>query len=111
MRQIGPTQLVGGVLVAPGCGQTPLTKRDLTKYVASAGPERLGSGRPNIGYCIGLNFNLIPQGVYPAGLLKGAKRAIFVAGQGLTCASPPPGYKHHGFATPDMSVPAGTYAL
>ncbi len=111
MQEIGPTQLVGGVLVAPGCGQTPLTKRDLTRYVKSAGSEQLNPGRPNIGYCMGLNFNLIPQGVYPAGLLKGAKRAIFVAGQGLTCASPPPGYKHHGFATPDMSVPADTYAL
>jgi hypothetical protein len=111
MQEIGPTQLVGGVLVAPGCGSTPLTKRDLTKYVQSAGPEQLSSSRPNIGYCVGLNFNLIPQGVDPAGLLKDAKRAIFVAGQGLTCAAPPPGFKHHGFATPDMSVPADTYPL
>ena len=91
MRRFGPTELVGGALVAPACGRPSLTERDLTPYVERYRAEQLRS-RPNIGYCIGLNFNLLPQGLYPALLLEGAKRAVVVAGQGLTC-SVPEGYK------------------
>ena len=40
---------------------------------------------------------------------KGATIANFVAGQGLTCAQPPPGYVRHGFATSDLGVPPGIY--
>jgi serine/threonine protein kinase len=40
---------------------------------------------------------------------KGATLANFVAGQGLTCAQPPPGYVRHGFATSDLGVPPGVY--
>jgi hypothetical protein len=105
LSAIGPTQLVGGMLVAPACGQPSLAARDLTSFV-----EQLhqAAGK-SIGYCTGVNFNLIPQGLYPAGTLKSATPANFVAGRGLTCLPPPAGYKHHGFATADMSVPANTY--
>lgn len=40
---------------------------------------------------------------------KGATLANFIAGQGLTCAQPPPGYVRHGFATSDLGVPPGFY--
>ena len=40
---------------------------------------------------------------------KGARPANFVAGQGLTCAQPPPGYVRHRFATSDLGVPPGVY--
>jgi hypothetical protein len=110
MQRFGPTQLVGGMLVAPGCGQPSLASRDLTSFVQRFRQEELGS-RPNIGYCLGHYYYRLPKEIYPAGVLKGARPANFVAGQGLTCAPPPAGYKHHGFATPDMGVPADTYPL
>ncbi len=109
MARFGKVEAVGGVLVSPACGEKPLTTRNLSSYVERYRQEQLHS-RPNIGYCIGLNFNLIPQGMEPAGPLVGAKKAIVVAGQGLTCAAPPAGYKYRGFATSEMSVPADTYA-
>ena len=40
---------------------------------------------------------------------NGATFANFIAGQGLTCAQPPPGYVRHGFATSDLGVPPGLY--
>jgi hypothetical protein len=40
---------------------------------------------------------------------KGATFANFIAGQGLTCAQPPPGYVRHGLATSDLGVPPGVY--
>jgi len=39
----------------------------------------------------------------------GATPANFIAGTGLTCAPPPAGYTHQGFATGDMNVDANTY--
>ena len=108
MRRFGPTQLIGGMLVAPACGHASLAERDLTSFVQRDTHEVIGEA-PNIGYCIGPHFNLLPEGLYPAGILQGARRAIVVAGAGLTCESPPAGYTRHGFATPDMSVPANTY--
>ena len=109
MARFGPVELIGGVLVAPACGHASLRHRNLTRYVASYRAENAAS-RPNIGVCQGLTFSQIPQGLIPAGPLAGARRAIVVAGQGLTCAAPPAGYTHRGFATPEMSVPADTYA-
>jgi hypothetical protein len=41
----------------------------------------------------------------------GAPVAHVVAGVGLTCDPPPPGYVLKGFATPDYSVPEHTYPL
>ena len=107
MASFGPVELIGGVLVSPACGHESLTHRNLTRYVASYRAENAAS-RPNIGFCQGLTFTEIPQGLVPAGPLAGARRAIVVAGQGLTCAAPPAGYRHRGFAT--QSVPADTYA-
>jgi hypothetical protein len=109
MRRFGRTQLVGGVLVAPACGQAPLTHRDLTTYVR-AYQEQLLHPR-DIGYCVGSNFYLVPVGLYPAGPLNGARRAIFISGRGLSCPPVPTGYKRHGFATTDLNVPAHTYPL
>ena len=109
LARLGPVERIGGVYVAPACGAPSLVQRDLSSYVRQyAGLDH--TARPNIGYCIGLTFNQIPQGIDPAGLLKGARRAIMVAGQELTCAAPPAGYKRHGFATAAMQVPPGTYA-
>jgi hypothetical protein len=110
MRSFGPTERIGGVIVSPACGQPPLTTRNLERYVKADPYEVIGSA-PNVGYCQGLTYSELPQGLYPVDLLAGARRAIFVAGQGVTCAPPPPGYKRHGFATSDMSVPANTYPL
>jgi hypothetical protein len=110
MRRFGPTERIGGVLVAPACGQPSLETHNLARFVASYDAESARS-LPNVGWCVGLNFNLLPQGLVPAGPLAGARRAIYVTGQGITCAAPPAGYKHHGFASTDLGVPANTYAL
>jgi hypothetical protein len=109
MRTFGPVERIGGALVSPACGQPALTKRNLTGVVQTYLQER--QSQANIDYCLGSNLAALPEGLYPARLLQGATRARFVVGQGLTCAQPPAGYKHRGFATPDMSVPANTYPL
>lgn len=104
MQRFGQKRLVGGVIVSPACGQPPLTKRNLTAFV-----RKEKRSTYNIGYCVGPNFVLLAADLYPAGPFKGAKSANAIAGVGLTCASPPAEYKHRGFATPDMGVPANTY--
>jgi hypothetical protein len=109
MERIGPTELVGGMLVSPACGRRTLRARDLSSFVARDPDTTIGSA-PNIGWCVGVNFNLLPQGTYPAGPLAAAKLGIVVQGKGLTCPPPPSGYERRGFATPDMGVPADTYA-
>ncbi|HWB22718.1 MAG TPA: hypothetical protein VG652_07500 [Gaiellaceae bacterium] len=110
MAQIGPTQLVGGMLVSPACGKPSLATRDLAAYVAKDTHETIGAA-PNVGYCLGNNFDELPEGLDPAGVLVGAKRAVFIAGQGLTCNAPPAGYIRRGFANADEGVPADTYAF
>lgn len=110
MRRFGPTQRVGGMLVAPACGHRSLAARDLSSFVGTYLRQQRRQP-PRIGYCLGLNFNLVPRGLDPAGPLQGARRAIYVAGQGLTCAAPPTGYKRRGFAPVELSVPPHTYAF
>lgn len=110
LEQIGPAQLVGGVLVSPACGKPSLATRNLARYVAQDTHETIGAA-PNVGYCLGGNFDELPEGLDPAGVLAEAKRAIFVAGQGVTCKAPPADYVRHGFATANQGVPADTYAL
>ncbi len=107
LRRFGPTQAIGGVLVSPACGDPPLTDRDLSRFVAAY--RREVRSRPNVGYCVGRNFSLVPDGLDPAGPLAGARRAIFVAGRGVTCPPAPPGFRRRGFATAAMNVPPGTY--
>jgi hypothetical protein len=106
MRAFGPTERIGGVLVSPACGRPSLAARDLSAFVARY--EQQLRSRPNIGWCTGVNFNLLPQGLAPSGVLTGAKRAIFVEGTGLTCPPAPDGYRRRGFAT--ENVPPHTYA-
>ncbi len=108
LRAFGATERVGGAVVAPACGRRSLATRDLTVYVHRYRAELAGS-RPNIGYCRATYFYELPEGLYPAGPLAGARRARFVAGQGLTCALPPKGFVHRGFAPADLGVPANTY--
>jgi hypothetical protein len=105
LREIGPTELVGGLYVSPACGRPSLVHRDLSAYVAAAAHAR----NSNIGWCTGVNFNLLPGSVVPAGALSSAKIAHLVAGVGLTCLPPPAGYKFRGLAPPDLGVPANTY--
>jgi hypothetical protein len=107
MHSFGPTQLTGGLFVAPACGQPSLTKRNLASYVQAYREQLAHPG--DIGYCLGTNFNLVPSGMVPAGILKDATPAIVVAGTGLTCPPAPAGYKHRGYATPEMGFPADTY--
>ena len=71
--------------------------------------RRLDRSRANVGYCSGLTFSEVPEGLDPAGPLAGAQRANFVDDRGLTCAAPPPGFVRRGFATAAMGVPPGTY--
>jgi hypothetical protein len=105
MRRIGPIQVVGGVHVSPACGYPPLSRPNLNRYLAS---YRANEGA-NIGYCVGASLTTLPYGLEPAGGLAGARRAIFVAGRGLTCPPAPPGFKRHGFASETLGVPARTY--
>jgi len=105
MRSLGSSELIGGLLVAPACGQPSLTRRDLRPYLM----QYSHNSNSNIGYCTGANFIALPATLDPAGPIAGAKHANFVAGQGLTCAPPPAGYARHGFATPAMGEPGNTY--
>jgi hypothetical protein len=105
LRTLAPTELDGGVYVAPACGRPSLLRRDLQSYA------RKLLDVPNIGYCVGGSFEEIPATLYPSGALAGSKPANYVAGQGLTCAGPPAGYTRHGFATADLGVPANVYPL
>jgi hypothetical protein len=107
MAALGPTGLVGGMLVAPACGRSPLTSRDLGGYVTRYGNQP--GKRPKIAWCIAGRFFTHPEGSEPTGANAGATQAIFVEGVGLTCGSPPPGYTHHGYADPSLGVPAGIY--
>jgi hypothetical protein len=108
MRRFGPVQQIGGVLVAPACGQPSLATRDLTSFVARYRSQQKAS-RPNVGWCVGTNFVTLPQGLVPVGAFHGGRKAWFVAGQGVTCAAPPDRYKRRGFAPASLGVPDGTY--
>jgi hypothetical protein len=63
-----------------------------------------------IGYCLGDQFIQLDYD-QPAldPRYKGAVYANFVAGKGLTCAPPPPGYKRRGLAPLGLGVPPGIY--
>ena len=63
--------------------------------------------RPSIAWCKDGEFFTLPEGVDPSGDHAGATHASFVEGTGLTCSPPPPGYKHHGYAS--EGVQPGTY--
>jgi len=104
MRSFGPVQEVGGLLVAPACGRPSLQTRNLAPYVEAA--QRLDA---NIGWCTGVNYTSVPEGLIPAGPLRAARHANFIEGKGLTCLPPPAGYKREGFAPADLGVPANTY--
>jgi hypothetical protein len=109
LRSLGSAQRIGGVVVSPACGRPSLLRRDLTGVVRTYRAERRSNA--NIAYCVGSDLRSLPQGLSPTGDLKGASRALFVSGQGLTCAAPPAGYRRHGSATAAMNVPPGTYPL
>ena len=104
MRSFGPVELIGGILVAPACGHPSLRTRNLTKYV-----EETKQLNANIGWCTGVNYTSVSEGLIPAGPLRAARHANFIAGKGLTCLPPPAGYKRRGFAAADLGVPANTY--
>ncbi len=108
MRTFGPTERVDGLLVWPACTRPPLAPGALARYAASYRHE-LATPRPNIGWCKGGTYGTLRTGLYPAGAFAGATKAIFVAGHGITCNPPPPGYRRHGFAAADLGVPADTY--
>ncbi len=108
MRAFGSVQPIGGVLVAPACNHRSLRNRNLDRFVTEYLQEA-SRDRANIAYCSAGSFLTIPQGLDPAGDLKGATRATFVTGPGVTCDPPPAGYVRHGFATD--GVPPDTYAL
>ena len=107
LRRFGRVQLVGGMYVAPACGDPPLTTRNLTPYVTAY----QHAAHSNIAYCAGSNFLTVPASLYPSGGAAGTTPANMVEGQGLTCLAPPAGYTRHGFATADMGVPPGIYPL
>jgi hypothetical protein len=108
LRTLATVERVGGMLVAPACNKPPFTARELAAPAARYRQE-LATSRPNIGWCTGGAFHPIRVGLYPAGDLTGATKAIYVKGEGITCSQPPAGYKHRGFAKPDLGVPANTY--
>ena len=108
LRSFGPVHNVGEMLVAPGCGRPPLTERDLGAFARLVhDQDRSGS---KIAYCLDGYFYELPAGFAPANVLSGATRALYVEGQGLSCAVPD-GYRRHGFATAEMGVPPRTYPL
>ena len=105
MRRFGPVERIGGVLVAPACGQPPLTTRNLTtlEQVAAAESNR------TVEFCGGTSLVGLPGGLYPTGIIDRARIADYVAGYGLSCSAIPSGYSRHGFAPASLNVPAQTY--
>ncbi len=106
MRAFGPVEQIGGVEVAPACGQPSLAARPL-----AAGTRRMLTqqrrGQPTR-YCLdGYTYEL-PAGLHPGGTIAGATRAVFVAGHGLACSAPS-GYAPHGYAPASANVPSDTY--
>src|SRR5262249_55841667 len=108
MRRLGPTELVGGVLVAPPCPAPVVAPRRLASYAASYREEPHLS-RSNISWCLGGRYFTMQQGLVPFGPSTGARRAIFVSGSGVSCLAPPAGYTDHGYAPANLGVPAHTY--
>ncbi len=106
LRGLGPVQRIGGVYVAPACGQPSLATRPLpasTELMLTEQQHGVSIAYCHDGYTIDL-----PVGLRPAGQLAGATRAAYVAGSGLTC-SVPSGYSRRGFAPTSLGVPARTY--
>ncbi len=110
LARFGPVERIGGLLVAPACGRPPLAARELAPYVAAYRRET-AKPRGQVGYCLGGNFDLLDAGLLPAGVLEGARRAIFVLGEGITCPPAPAGYVRRGFAPASLDVTPGTYPL
>jgi hypothetical protein len=109
MRSYGPTQVSGGAIVAPACGQPPLTARNLTKSIDrwEVDPQPFAS-RPQIGWCYGPNYVALATGLIPP-KLPGNRHASFIDGTGLSCASPPPGFVRKGLAPASLGVRGSTY--
>ncbi len=106
MRAFGPVQQIGGVYVAPACGQPSLRTHPLSKATKLVLSEQKRG--VTIQYCLGGYTYNLPAGLAPAALLKGATTAFFVSGHGLTC-SLPAGSNPHGFAGQQLGVPPDTY--
>jgi hypothetical protein len=108
LEQLGPTQAIGGAIVAPACASPPLTARNLMPLV-----QRWEVGvppsphRPSVGWCLGTHYVDVPTGLVPDGTPR--RLASFVQGVGLSCLPPPPGYKRHGKATSTPGVPDNLY--
>jgi hypothetical protein len=106
LSAFGPVEQIGGVEIAPACGQPSLTTRPLP-----AGARRMLAQQrrgQTTRYCLdGYTYDL-PAGLQPGGTIAGATRAVFVARHGLACTAPP-GYTHHGYAPPSAHVPRDTY--
>jgi hypothetical protein len=106
MRTFGPTERIGGMLVSPACGQPSLATRDLSAVVQTYLAQRQSQAK--IDYCLGTTIESLEQGLEPAGVFRGAKPALYVAGQGLTCVAPT-GYIRHGFAPAALEVAPNIY--
>jgi hypothetical protein len=107
LRKLGRPTAIGDAVVSPGCGQPSLRTRDLSRYVLEWEVKRTPSNeRPHLVYCGRTGAQLQPTGLTPP---PGTTIANYVAGQGITCLPPPPGYKRHGLASATLGVPAGTY--
>lgn len=105
MTRFGRVNQVGGVLVAPGCGNPPLTTRDLSRFV-----DQWETHQPPpraIGWCLNGVFTDILYGLQPPSSPANTI-AIYVKDKGLSCSAPP-GYVHRGFASPNLGVRGGTY--
>ena len=64
--------------------------------------------RSQVGWCGASGLSLLPDGLTP---LASSHETIanYIAGKGVTCDNPPPGYRRHGFADASLGVPAGVY--
>lgn len=106
LEAVGPVEETGGVYVAPACGRPPLAREPLRP--AARLIDREQEQGVEIDWCLGdYNYEL-PVGLTPGALLRGASRALFVAGQGLVCAAPH-GYRLDGEAPPSDGVPSDAY--
>jgi serine/threonine protein kinase len=107
----------GGAQPARHSALTPSPRREGASIVRSTRKTRTRKVREatstsvvHAGYCLrGQFLQLDLNQARRDSRYRGATFANFVAGQGLTCAQPPPGFVRHGFATSDLGVPPGVY--
>jgi hypothetical protein len=106
MHVFGRVQELGGVYVAPACGEPSLRTAALPASSQLVLKEQAHGA--TIQWCRDGYVYRLPAGLDPGGVLEGATKAVYVQGHHLRCKAPA-GYVEHGYAPTSLRVPPRTY--